>query len=517
MAIAICYLNQLFLFSACVVVNEKRIRSMRHFISCQKTKLKEELLKSNKTKCAIFCCAGNRPISREEVEGLPEKLPRKFLTRLILLPPVKVIAVFVFAAYIGVSVWGALSLKQGLAMQDLVSEDSYVFKYSTWNEKHYRRFRPISFVIDQTYDYYTKQTQDNVKHILSNAKEDKFISTHSDVSWVRAYTDSAYCDNTSEALFVSGLKLFLKDARFRRFSNDVIISNDSITASRLYVFSNKILNSQDEALMMLDMHEIASKSPISVIAFSPAFIFYEQYVAVLPQTIQTLGIGIAAVVIITAIFMPHPLLILYVFLSMAVIMTGIVGFMSLWNLSLSSITMIHLIISVGFSVDFTAHICHAYMVATSKSRNQCVAEAIRTAGGPIFNGAVSSVIGILMLSIAKSYIFVSFFKVMLLVILLGVAQALFFLPVLLSVAGPRKGPNCIQGENTWRKDDKIGDEHAMRYRDQRSTMSNGRYSVLPYPIYSALYIDIHYPIYIIPTPHNRSQWAFGVKMTSYQR
>ena len=149
-----------------------------------------------------------------------------------------------------------------------------------------------------------------------------------------------------------------------------------------------------------------------------------------------MGIGVAAVFLVTAFFMPHPILLLFVVITMAMIMVGIVGFMHFCNLTLSSVTMIHLIMSVGFSVDFTAHICHAFMVTKGTDRNERVAEAVTSSGGPIFNGAISSILGILMLAFAKSYMFRSFFKVMLLVVLFGASHALLFLPVILSLVGP---------------------------------------------------------------------------------
>ena len=390
------------------------------------------------SKYAVFCCAGTPPKSREDVEGFPEKIPRKYLSRCVQLIPIKVIVLVVFAAYIGVSIWGAINLKQGLVIKDLVSEDSYYYKYRTWQENYFTDALPVSFVVDQTYEYSKSQTQTYLENIIANAQDDGFILNDTQISWFKDYKVSSFYNDSSETAFVNGLSLFLNDPRYSRFTNDVVISGNSITASRVYVFTNKIDSSQDDAQMMLNMRQVAYNSPLSATAFSPAFIFYEQYIAILPQTLQTLGISVAAVFLITAIFMPHPLLLLYVIVTMAMIMVGIIGFMTFWNLTLSSITMIHLIMSVGFSVDFTAHICHAYMVANGDNRNERVAEAMTSSGGPIFNGAVSSVLGILMLAFAKSYIFKSFFQVMLLVVLFGAAHALLFLPVLLSLVGPSK-------------------------------------------------------------------------------
>ena len=74
-----------------------------------------------------------------------------------------------------------------------------------------------------------------------------------------------------------------------------------------------------------------------------------------------------------------------------------------WDLTLSSITMIHLVMSMRFSVDFSVHICHAFL---SYRRTNMLKKAFDMSGGPIFNAALSSFIGILMLffqSLWKSY------------------------------------------------------------------------------------------------------------------
>ena len=449
-AVFFCYINQTFLFSACVTVNEHRVSSKRHFICCTRTKSKKEMSDENASKSKIFCCAGAPPKSRKEVEGLPEKGIRKYFSKFVLLTPVKIIVLILFPAYLGISIWGATNLEQGLIVKDLVSEDSYFYKYETWEKDVFPAQLPVALVVDKTHQYSDHEMQTKIDNLIADAQSNVFFNSNRSLSWLNAYKSAtSFYRDSSEADFVSGLRLFLQEPQYQLYTNDVVLDGDTVTASRVYVFTTVIENSQDQGTMMENIRKIASQSPLSVIAYSPAFIFYEQYIAILPQTLQTLGIGVAAVFLVTAFFMPHPILLLFVVITMAMIMVGIVGFMHFWNLTLSSVTMIHLIMSVGFSVDFTAHICHAFMVAKGSDRNERVAEAVTSSGGPIFNGTISSVLGILMLALAKSYIFRSFFKVMLLVIVFGASHALLFLPVVLSLVGPQKAdtPNISPTED----------------------------------------------------------------------
>ena len=57
-------------------------------------------------------------------------------------------------------------------------------------------------------------------------------------------------------------------------------------------------------------------------------------------------------------------------------------------------------------------------------------------GLPIVQGAISTILGVIGLALAPSYIFLTFFKMVLLVIVLGALHGLILLPVLLSFLGP---------------------------------------------------------------------------------
>jgi hypothetical protein len=57
-------------------------------------------------------------------------------------------------------------------------------------------------------------------------------------------------------------------------------------------------------------------------------------------------------------------------------------------------------------------------------------------GLPITQGAISTILGVIGLALAPSYIFLTFFKMVFLVIVLGALHGLILLPVLLSFLGP---------------------------------------------------------------------------------
>lgn len=65
-----------------------------------------------------------------------------------------------------------------------------------------------------------------------------------------------------------------------------------------------------------------------------------------------------------------------------------------------------------------------------------VRQCLYSLGLPIVQGAVSTVLGVVALLVAPSYIFITFFKVIFLVIFIAAMHGLLLLPVLLSLFGP---------------------------------------------------------------------------------
>lgn len=161
-----------------------------------------------------------------------------------------------------------------------------------------------------------------------------------------------------------------------------------------------------------------------------------QFELVRPTSIQSMLVGGATMMLISFLFIPNVLCSLWVAFSIVSIELGVVGYMALWNVNLDSISMVNLIMCIGFSVDFTAHICYAYMSSKAVRPKDRVQESLYALGLPIIQGAISTILGVSALILAGSYIFMVFFKMIFLVIVFGALHGMFLLPVLLSLFGP---------------------------------------------------------------------------------
>jgi predicted RND superfamily exporter protein len=93
--------------------------------------------------------------------------------------------------------------------------------------------------------------------------------------------------------------------------------------------------------------------------------------------------------------------------------------------------------SIGFSVDLSAHIAYAYAKADGDNKTRAIT-ALETLGWPVFLGAFSTVIGIMILTLVDAYIVQLFFKTVFLVISFSLLHGIVFLPILLTVVVPDK-------------------------------------------------------------------------------
>jgi len=209
----------------------------------------------------------------------------------------------------------------------------------------------------------------------------------------------------------------------------------SIVGSRFILQGHNIFDANDEAQVVRELREICENSKYNVTVFHPYFIYFDQFLIVLPTTIQCVLIAALVMMVVSLIFIPNPICSLWVAFSIISIELGVLGFMTLWGVNLDSISMINLIMCIGFSVDFSAHISYHYLDSEGPP-DEKVKNSLYGLGLPIVQGAISTILGVIGLMLAPSYIFITFFKMVFLVILLGAVHGIFLLPVLLSIFGP---------------------------------------------------------------------------------
>ncbi|XP_048049010.1 patched domain-containing protein 3-like [Megalobrama amblycephala] len=433
-ALLFCYIFNITFFGACLALNGRREKGNRHWLTCMKV--------PEATGDDGGCCVGgayNKNTLKEyemPVNSFFKNYYGPFLTRVW----VKTLVCLIYAGYLAVSIYGCFQMQEGLDLKHLAADGSYVGTYYDKEDEFFSAFGPnVMLVIkDKEFQYWNPTARNSLDLCLESFQNlpvaDSGISPVSWLSEYMQYGKNASLSLNSETQFKSHLTAFLNQSGF---SQDVNFTNNQIHASRMFIQTVDIRTAIDEKNMLAVFRETAEncgklQTPVDLIVYHPAFIYFDQYAVIISNTIQNLVVATCAMLVISLLLIPNPLCSLWVTFAIASVIVGVAGFMALWDVSLDSVSMINLVICIGFSVDFSAHISYAFVSSEKSSANEKATDAINKLGYPIIQGAVSTIAGVVVLAAAKSYIFRTFFKIMFLVILFGAVHGIVFIPVFLT-------------------------------------------------------------------------------------
>ncbi|ELK26046.1 Protein patched like protein 2 [Myotis davidii] len=172
------------------------------------------------------------------------------------------------------------------------------------------------------------------------------------------------------------------------------------------------------------------------------FLFWEQYLGLRRCFLLAVCILLVCTFLVCALLLLNPWTAGLIVLVLAVMTVELFGIMGFLGIKLSAIPVVILVASVGIGVEFTVHVALGFLTAQG-SRNLRAARALEHTFAPVTDGAVSTLLGLLMLAGSNFDFIVRYFFVVLTVLtLLGLLHGLVLLPVLLSILGPP--PEVVQ-------------------------------------------------------------------------
>jgi len=107
-----------------------------------------------------------------------------------------------------------------------------------------------------------------------------------------------------------------------------------------------------------------------------------------------------------------------------------------YNDAVNYITAFFIVIAVGLSADAPAHVCKAYLEARGPTRDSRAREALARLGPSVFRGGISTIIGIAITGITVTYVFQTFFRYLMTILVLSLWNGLAVMPVVCSLVGP---------------------------------------------------------------------------------
>ncbi|XP_043403216.1 protein patched homolog 1 isoform X3 [Chelonia mydas] len=177
------------------------------------------------------------------------------------------------------------------------------------------------------------------------------------------------------------------------------------------------------------------------------FLFWEQYIGLRHWLLLSISVVLACTFLVCALFLLNPWTAGIIVVVLALMTVELFGMMGLIGIKLSAVPVVILIASVGIGVEFTVHVALAFLTAIGDKNRRAVL-ALEHMFAPVLDGAVSTLLGVLMLAGSEfDFIVRYFFAVLAILTILGVLNGLVLLPVLLSFFGPYPEVSPANGRN----------------------------------------------------------------------
>uniref|UniRef100_A0A3B5ACF2 NPC1 like intracellular cholesterol transporter 1 n=1 Tax=Stegastes partitus TaxID=144197 RepID=A0A3B5ACF2_9TELE len=451
--------------------------------------------RQDSNRCELICCVKvDKEHSNEPNEGFLLPFMRKYYAPVLLHSFTRFIVMLVFIFMFCACLFLMLKVTVGLDQELAMPKGSYMLDYFSYLYKYFEVGAPVYFVTKKGFNF---TTVEGMNAVCSSVGCDQFSLTQKIQyapgsllsyvgipanSWVDDYIDwlnpgSKCCRLYTLAAFLCGRKCMTTPLdgvlrptveQFNRFlpdflSNPVkyIIQTEEMPvielffplfcpASRFMAYHTPLTNSQEftAALQMArelaaniteGMKQIPGTSPdFEVFPYTVTNVFYEQYLTIVPEGLFNISLCLLPTFVVCCLLLGLDLRSgLLNLLTIVMIIVDTVGVMTLWGIDYNAVALINLVTAVGISVEFVSHMTRSFALSTKPTHVERAKDATASMGSAVFAGvAMTNLPGILVLAFAKAQLIqIFFFRLNLVITLLGMAHGLIFLPVLLSYFG----------------------------------------------------------------------------------
>ena len=316
----------------------------------------------------------------------------KLYSRILLKKPVKYLVLTLSLAMTALGVMGAINIDQSFDKVVLCAQDSPYVQFYKYFNSDFPTGDEVSVILDTPLNYSDPVVQQEYVSLSRIPIHNKHLKSFS-VNWMFSFQEWArlHLTNrkniTTSQHFKTSLHAFLRANP--QFYPDLVFENGEIVASRMLMYFKDNTDSAFRKNAMLTLRrDLKEMNKLPVYSISYIFIFYEQYAVIVQNTVRNIAICASAILIITIPYLVNPKVTLLVFYGFISLMFELFGIMYVWGVSLNALSMIIMVMGIGFSVDYSVHVAHAFVKSKKKTSRGRVIEALETMGSSVAMGGM---------------------------------------------------------------------------------------------------------------------------------
>jgi len=406
----------------------------------------------------------------------------------------KIGVMLIFAGLFAFGIYGAVNLSVEDSQRNFIPDGSYINDFIAAGDRYTATGATsidVYVVFEDGKDIYEKrdslaQLRERVKGLSAQppyiAEPNSAESYQNVMTGLAAYLDTDLGESNTEKIgiqlgndnwpttysdFITTLKFYIGTPEVpgpgRRYSRDInfVDNSDPETDITLRVYFRYIKltkesrgNTIDDAERQIEAMDATrdlveewgreGELPFAY-AYSSKFLDIEGFKIIRTELFRNAGLAVMAVGVITFISLGNIVTAFLITINVIFCIVEILGFMFIVGIVIDSISVINIVLAVGLSVDYSAHVGHCFMVK-SGDRNMRATEALADIGASVLNGALSTFLAVAVLLGSSSYVFKTLSVQFALTVGLGVGHGLILLPVLLSIFGPKPFASAVEHE-----------------------------------------------------------------------